>query len=87
MASASDNVIGLLVDPGSWGNLSGDRWVSEAGRRAEPTGGALRWEERTATLRVGGVGKTTDEVEYNVTIPVTLKDSSGAIEEGAFKTP
>eukprot|EP00971_Amphidinium_carterae_P049421 973673-Amphidinium_carterae.1 len=54
MASASDNVIGLLVDPGSWGNLSGDRWVSEAGRRAEPTGGALRWEKRTATLRVGG---------------------------------
>eukprot|EP00971_Amphidinium_carterae_P273094 5420645-Amphidinium_carterae.1 len=86
MASTTDNVLGLLVDPGSWGNLSGDRWVAEAGRRSEKTGGEIRWEKRLTTLRVGGVGKTTDEVEYNATVPVTLCDAAGAMEEGAFKT-
>eukprot|EP00971_Amphidinium_carterae_P039988 785004-Amphidinium_carterae.1 len=86
LASTSD-AMGLLVDPGSWGNLSGDRWIAEAGRRAEQYGKHLQWEKRATALRVGGVGKTTDEVEFNATVPVTLIDSMGSVEEGSFKTP
>ena len=50
----SDGRPGLLVDPGSFGNLVGEQWLAEAAAavRQEPT-----MQRRAQPLQVGGVGK------------------------------
>eukprot|EP00971_Amphidinium_carterae_P349546 6491071-Amphidinium_carterae.1 len=85
--SSAEQPMGLLVDPGSWGNLAGDQWIAEASRRAEIYDQHTKWEQRATALRVGGVGKTTDEVHHNASVPVAIVDADGQPERGVYKTP
>ena len=50
----SSGKVGLLVDPGSYGNLVGEQWLSNA---AERLGQLPLLTPRAAALNVGGVGK------------------------------
>ncbi|CAE7741630.1 unnamed protein product [Symbiodinium microadriaticum] len=49
-----DGRVGLLIDPGSYGNLVGAQWLEEAATSMRTTPGMTR---RSHPLQVGGVGK------------------------------
>ena len=53
----SNGELGLLVDPGSYGNLVGSGWVEEAREALRSAGAEVSTRTRSTPLRVGGVGK------------------------------
>ena len=52
---------GLLVDPGSWGNLVGGDFLRQAAAHAVRTGERVAQEKRNSPMTVGGVGAGTQQ--------------------------
>ena len=73
-----DGQLGLLVDPGSYGNLAGSGWVE---------GVASAREQRAAPLRVGGVGRGSQNCREDVRIPLAIPRSDGSVKGGTYTAP
>ena len=80
----ADGRVGLLVDPGSYGNLVGAHWLQEAGLAAGQTPALTR---RDMPLQVGGVGKGAQVCQDDCRLPIALTRSDGSVTTGSFTSP
>lgn len=78
--------LGLLVDPGSYGNLVGEHWIQDATRVAGENGYQTSKAAR-APLEVGGVGKGTQRCTQEITVPAALRSSDGSMTKASFSAP
>ena len=79
--------LGLLVDPGSYGNLVGEQWAHEAVRTANQAGLRPRIQDKASPLEVGGVGKGTQKCFKELLIPTALRSSDGSVNGGTYTAP
>lgn len=79
--------LGLLVDPGSYGNLVGEQWAHEAVRSANQAGLRPRIQDKESPLEVGGVGKGTQKCFKELLIPTALRSSDGSVNGGTYTAP
>jgi len=79
--------LGLLVDPGSYGNLVGEQWAHEAVRTASQAGLRPRIQDKASPLEVGGVGKGTQKCFKELLIPTALRSSDGSVNGGTYTAP
>ena len=79
--------LGLLVDPGSYGNLVGEEWVVAASQEANRAGLHTAKHRKTSPLEVGGVGQGTQKCFEEITIPTALRSSDGAMTGGSYTAP
>ena len=83
-----DGVPGLIVDPGSIGNLAGSRWSDETDAYNKANGGtAAVMEPRPVDLRVMGVGHGSQACSNNVRLPVDLTSQDGSTMQGTYDAP
>jgi len=82
-----DGRLGLLVDPGSRGNLAGSSWIRLAASKAIHFGKNPTEEKRKQALSVMGVGNGSQTCAYDVKMPITLRNKQGAPVTGNFTTP
>ena len=82
-----DGQLGLLVDPGSYGNLAGSGWVEEVEKTLQSQGKTASRETRSAPLRVGGVGKGSQNCREDVVIPLAIPRSDGTVKGGTYSAP
>ena len=80
----SDGRVGLLVDPGSYGNLVGEKWLAEA---AIKLGQMPTMLQRPNALSVGGVGKGAQTCRDDCRLPLTLLRADGSEAIGSFTGP
>ena len=85
----SDGRPALLIDPGSVGNLCGDRWAEAVARAAKRAGRTPTYEKRSTPLNVSGVGHGSQKCIYDCTLPVSLNRSREGAEgrEGSIVIP
>ena len=67
----------ILVDPGSVGNLCGDKWARNVARMAHRNGMKPLYEERDTPLKVSGVGNEHQECHFDCKLPIALKPEEG----------
>lgn len=79
--------LGLLVDPGSYGNLVGDQWLATAVREAQQFGFKASHKGMTSPLEVGGVGSGTQQCRQQVTIPAAIRASDGTTTQATYTAP
>jgi hypothetical protein len=77
----------LLVDPGSWGNVSGKPWMRRSASLAVRSGRTPSQTRRERPLRVQGVGHGAQSCTHDVNLPVALPRTDGTIVEGIFTSP
>ena len=77
----------LLIDPGSVGNLGGDRWARECAQVAIAHGRNPSQARRPRPLSVMGVGNGNQTCTHNCTLPIGLIRSNGEAHHGSFTTP
>jgi len=65
----------LIVDPGSVGNLAGDKWAKEVAVYAHKAGLHPTFQTRDTPLRVSGVGKESEVCLHDVALPVTFRNN------------
>ena len=78
---------GLLVDPGSWGNLQGDRFAKSAASISMQHGKKPTQHKRAKPLNVGGVGHGVQSCEWDCTLPISMRRSDGSYCEATFTAP
>ena len=78
--------LGLLVDPGSYGNLVGEQWIQDATRVAGENGYQTSKSTR-APFEVGGVGKGTQRCTQEITVPAALRNADGCMTKASFSAP
>jgi len=83
----ADGTLGILVDPGSMGNLGGGPWTGSVAQAAQQHGRKPSQTKRDRPLRVSGVGNGSQTANYNVTLPVCLEKMDGQFTSGTFETP
>ena len=66
----------IIVDPGSVGNLCGDKWAREVAKMAAHNGHKPSYEKRPRPLKVCGVGNGSQECQYDCTLPVAVRPES-----------
>ena len=79
--------LGLLVDPGSYGNLVGSGWVEEARQAIQGLGADVSTRPRSAALRVGGVGRGAQTCNNDVMLPIAIPRVDGGVQAGTFSAP
>ena len=67
----------IIIDPGSVGNLCGDKWAREVATLAFQNGHKPRNEKRPRPLEVSGVGNGSQKCHYDCTLPVAFRTKSG----------
>ena len=77
----------ILIDPGSVGNLGGDRWARDCSRAAVRAGRRPVEIRRSRPLSVTGVGHGSQSCTHNCRIPVMLRTVQGTSNEGTFEAP
>ena len=78
----------LLIDPGSVGNLCGDKWAKEMAKEAARNKRKPTHHKRNRPLRVGGVGNGTQVCAYDCTLPIAFRqDNSNNSTEGKINIP
>ena len=83
----ADGRIGLLVDPGSVGNLAGDEWMQGLAKEAFDSGRKPSETRRPRPLQVSGVGAGAQECTHNCVIPTACVGADGKADEGTFTAP
>lgn len=83
----ANGALGLLVDPGSYGNLVGSEWLQEVQSTLQDKGIDSEVRPRGAPLRVGGVGKGAQRCNQDMTIPLAMARQDGSIKGGTFTAP
>ena len=78
----------IILDPGSVGNLAGDKWCKEVAIEASKHGFTPRYEKRRRPLNVSGVGNGSQECVYDCELPVSLKNHDrDGVTTGKITTP
>ena len=78
----------IIIDPGSVGNLCGDKWASEVARCGVRNGMTPKHDKRPNPLKVSGVGNGTQDCHYDCTLPVALRQADGSRSvRGHLTTP
>jgi len=67
----------LIVDPGSVGNLCGDKWAKEVAIAASRSGHRPSYERRSRPLSVSGVGHGSQTCHFDCKLPVSLRHAGG----------
>ena len=86
-AAALTEGCGLLVDPGSYGNLVGSEWLEQAKTYLHRAGKEILRFGRNSPLHVGGVGKGSQTCINDCMFPLALERSDGTMHEGTFTSP
>jgi len=63
------------VDPGSVGNLCGDKWAKEVAIAASRNGHKPSYQKRARPLQVSGVGNGSQSCGYDCRLPVGLRQA------------
>ena len=79
-----DGRVGLLIDPGSYGNLVGEEWLSEASSQLAKQPQLL---QRAVPLQVGGVGRGAQTCRNDCQLPIAMCRSDGSVATGSFTSP
>ena len=78
----------LLIDPGSVGNLGGDKWATHVARRAHKSGRHPSFEKRSQPLNISGVGHGSQVATYDCKLPIALTQLDGTTKTlGVVNTP
>ena len=78
----------LIIDPGSVGNLCGDKWAKEVAIFAHKNGCKPTHFKRDTPLDVCGVGKGSQQCLYDCHLPIALQtDTEQNALVGTLKTP
>ena len=80
----------LLIDSGSKGNISGPSFVRSQAKAAMQSGKAQcqpTQKKRDKPLRVGGIGSGSPTADCDCTLPISLRQTNGALTKGTFTTP
>ena len=80
----SNGRVGLLVDPGSYGNLVGSEWLTEASKGLSQV---PQLTARQTPLHVGGVGKGAQMCHDDCKVPISLTRHDGSVAGGTFTSP
>ena len=78
---------GLLIDPGSYGNLVGDAWVEDLQSTLLSHDHSVQLINREKPMHVGGVGKGCQTCTQDVVFPLALQRSDGTMNLGDFTAP
>ena len=78
---------GLLVAPGSWGNLVGGDFLRQVAARAIREGQPVAQTKRDQPLTVGGVGPGTQQCWWNCKLPTALRRADGTYSLGTCTAP
>jgi len=65
----------LIVDPGSVGNLCGDKWAKEVAITANRNGHKPSYQQRARPLQVSGVGSGSQSCNFDCRLPIGLRHS------------
>ena len=76
--------VGLLVDPGSYGNLVGEMWLTDAASRMQKEPQLMH---RASPLQVGGVGKGAQQCVVDCRLPIALSRHDGSPATGTYTAP
>ena len=82
-----DGTMGILIDPGSVGNLTGDDWIQAQAQQAMQNGRKPKQTKRDRPLRVSGVGTGSEYANYNTEVPCAFKQLNGTCASGTFEAP
>ena len=78
----------LIIDPGSVGNLCGDKWAKSIAQLAARNGKCPTYEKRTRPLSVSGVGHGSQAAPYDCTLPISLRQADNqTVSTGTVTTP
>ena len=77
----------ILIDPGSVGNLAGDKWGKAIASVSVQNGRLPEQKKRDRPLHVSGVGNGTQECQFNVKLPVAFEQDNGTHTGGTFHVP
>ena len=77
----------LLVDPGSYNNLSGAPWSRRTAILAGRNGFKATQKRRGRPLQVSGVGKDAQTCSYDCNLPIALKTIDNRGIPATFVTP
>jgi len=78
----------LLIDPGSVGNLCGDKWAKEMAQEAARNGRKPSYTKRQRPLKVSGVGNGSQSCQYDCLLPVAFRqDEEQDPREGHISIP
>ena len=69
--------ISILVDPGAWTNLIGNKLALQLAQKAANAGHKLTQRKLTEPLYVAGVGSGTQKAEWCVNFPIAINDRDG----------
>ena len=75
---------GLLIDPGSYGNLVGEEWLVNASVRMQREPG---YAERQQPLSVGGVGRGSQVCSRDCQLPIAITRTDGSVALGTYNAP
>ena len=76
--------VGLLIDPGSYGNLVGEEWLIHAAAQMQREPGYV---QRAQPLQVGGVGKGAQMCNRDCRLPIAISRQDGSTALGTFSSP
>jgi len=78
----------LIIDPGSVGNLCGDRWAKTVAQAAARNGKSPSYERRSKPLNVSGVGHGSQSAPFDCKLPISLKhEDSRSVSSGTVTAP
>ena len=77
----------LVIDPGSVGNLCGDRWAKTVAQYAYQNGKDPSYHLRPRPLEVAGVGHGTSKCTHDCRLPVAFRKPDGTKVTGQFTVP
>ena len=84
----SDGRPSIIVDPGSVGNLCGDKWARRVAMMAKKNGHRPSCNQRPRPLEVCGVGNGSQSCHYDCTLPVALQpESTSETNIGDLRVP
>jgi hypothetical protein len=78
-----DGTVGMLVDIGSVGNLSGDRWLMSLCKKIVDSGrskNVIEQIQRDKPLNVSGVGKGAEICNFNTHLPIAVPTTEGTMK-------
>ena len=78
----------IIIDPGSVGNLCGDRWAKEVALMAKAHGRKPTHARRERALQVSGVGNGSQQCHYDCDLPVAIRPKGqNKLQNGVLKVP
>ena len=83
----TDGRHGLLIDPGAWSNLVGERWVTEVAYKAQSNGYKPKQNKMEHPFEVQGVGTGTNEAKWEAQLPIAVSDDNGVTRLHEYHAP